>query len=76
MNKETVRFLPHVDLLFATCCTSLSVKEATTRMNAEVPTGTKSKWVLAKKKELPKAIKKNPWPCDDNPKWKHMYFIC
>jgi len=80
MSKKKVNqehFIPHFDLLFATCCTSLSVEEATERMNNTSPTGIKSRWQLASKNELPEGFEEdNPWPCNDNPEWKHMYFIC
>ena len=73
-NQE--QFIPHFSLLFATCCTSLSIEEATERMNNTSPTGIKSCWALASKSELPEGLDSNPWPCNDNPEWQHMYFIC
>jgi len=75
-NTNEEHFLPNFSILFATCCTDLSVEDATQRMNSTQPTGIKSRWQLAKKADLPEYLKKNPWPCDDNPNWKHMYFVC
>ena len=81
MKKQTKgngeHFVPNFSLLFATCCTNLSVEDATKRMNSTHPTGIKSRWKLAGRAELPKILKgKNPWPCNDRPDWKHMYFVC
>lgn len=74
---EEEHFVPRFSLLFATCCTNLSVKEATDKMNRTSPTGISSKWKLADKSELPEGFEgDNPWDCNDNPKYKHMYFVC
>ncbi len=80
MKKKTEskeRFIPHVSLLFATCCTSLSIEDATNKMNQVSPTGTKSRWQLAGKDSLPEMWGDcNPCPCSDNPEWKHLFYIC
>lgn len=69
-------FQPRFDLLFATCCTNLSVEEATQRMNEVHPAGTKRGWKLADEEDWPECLTENPWACPDNQEHKHMYFTC
>ena len=78
VNKlPMIHFRPQYSLLFATCCTNLSIEEATKRMNIEGPTGIRNQWTLAEKEELPEGFEgTNPWVCNENTNWKHMYFIC
>ncbi len=60
---------------FASVCTSLPVSEATDRLNAEYPTGIKSRWELAR--EDFRTGESNPCPCSRSPAThKHYLFEC
>lgn len=64
-----------VGLVYASVCTSLSLQEATDRLNTEHPTGIKTEWMLHDASFA--SGKDNPCPCDRSPKTHmHMLFSC
>jgi hypothetical protein len=63
-----------VGLVFASVCTSLSIEDATRRLNAESPTGV-GDWMLHDGDF--RTGESNPCPCDKAPEThKHMLFSC
>lgn len=64
-----------VGICCASVCTSLSVEEATEKLNSEYPTGIQSKWQFANEPFSTGAP--NPSPCHDYPEThKHYLFMC
>ena len=60
----------------ASVCTSLSLAEATRRLNQERPTGIESQWRKSKDKTF-RTGQPNPCPCENNPSThKHYLFNC
>lgn len=65
-----------IGLCSASVCTSLSIEEATKRLNIDQPTGIKSQWV-ADLSETFKTGEKNGCNCEQNPKThRHFLFHC
>ena len=63
-------------LVNASVCSSLPVDVVCERLNAEHPTGIKSRWVLADDKQF-RDGKPMPCPCEQNPgTHKHYLFHC
>lgn len=59
----------------ASVCTSLSVKEATRRINLVNPTGISSRWKPSK--ESFRTGESNPCQCEEYPKThRHILFVC
>lgn len=64
-----------VGLVYASACTSLSLAEATRRMNAEHPTGIESRWTVASEDFA--SGDQNGRPCDQRPDThRHLLFSC
>lgn len=64
-----------VGVVHASVCTSLSVTEATERLNTEYPTGISSDWKLSD--EAFASGETNPCACHDFPQThKHYLFVC
>jgi hypothetical protein len=63
-----------VGLCYASVCTSLSLEEATQRLNAEHPTGLEHGWKLAA--EAFRTGERNPCPCPDYAEHWHFLFSC
>lgn len=65
-----------VGICCASVCTSLSLREAMRRLNAEHPTGITSKW-RPSADETFRGGQKNPCPCDMHPAThRHYLFNC
>lgn len=65
-----------VGLVAASVCTSLSLEEATERLNSEHPTGISSHWQPSKDERFHTG-QPNPCPCQQNPDThKHYLFNC
>ncbi|MCU1492208.1 MAG: hypothetical protein JWM85_3613 [Acidimicrobiaceae bacterium] len=64
-----------VGLVCASVCTSLSLEEATERLNKECPTGIRSQWQPAEDKTF-SGGQPNPCDCKDHPGNKHYLFNC
>ncbi len=65
-----------VGICSASVCTSLSVKEATEKLNLEHPTGIVSDWHLSEDENFASGDT-NPFPCKDDPEThKHYLFNC
>ena len=61
--------------LYASCCTNLSVEEATRLLNAEHPTGIFSPWKLLADPTF-SGGEPNPSPCERYSGCKHYLFSC
>lgn len=77
-EKKPAEFMPYsVGLVAASVCTSLSLKEATRRLNMLHPTGIDSQWRKSKDKTFKDGITANGASCPDYPKThKHYLFNC
>ncbi len=63
-------------LCYVSVCTSLSVPEATKRLNQEAPTGIESAWALSEDKTF-SGGEPNSCICPDHPEThKHYLFNC
>jgi len=65
-----------VGAVAASVCTSLSVEDATVRLNEQHPTGISSKWSLSEDKYFADKIHENGCQCPDYPENKHYLFTC
>lgn len=75
MNKLPDFDAYSVGLIYASVCTSLSLEEATRRLNAEQPTGVQSQWKLATEDFA--SGEKNGCTCDQAPEThRHLLFTC
>lgn len=63
-------------IVHASVCTSLSVEEATKRLNEQYPTGIQSQWELSKNEHFSCGEHKNGCDCPDHPDNKHYLFSC
>jgi hypothetical protein len=62
-------------LVTTSVCTSLSRKDATARLNREMPTGISSRWVISTDKTFATG-EKHPHQCATFPAHKHYLFNC
>jgi hypothetical protein len=62
-------------LVCASVCTSLSVRDATLRLNREVPTGIASRWAKSRDKTFATG-ETNPHACTEHPGHRHLLFNC
>lgn len=60
-------------IVHATVCTSLPIRKATDRLNAELPTGIASRWAKAKGAEFAKV---QGMKCAELPGHRHYLFNC
>jgi len=73
--KHDFYILGSPGLVCTSVCTSLSVKEATARLNMEVPTGISSRWAKSKDKTFATG-EPNPHRCETYSDHKHYLFNC
>jgi len=64
-----------VGLVSASVCTRLPLKEATSKLNSQEPTGIPNGWRPSKDKEFATG-QPNPCECNRDPRNKHYLFNC
>ena len=74
-TPETDFYILATGLVATSVCTSLSRKEATARLNREVPTGISSRWVISRDKTFHTG-EPNPHTCETFSTHKHYLFNC
>lgn len=62
-------------LCYVSVCTSLTVEEATARVNLEEPTGIASPWVMSTAPTF-SGGEPMPLPCSRHPGNWHLLFVC
>ncbi len=64
-----------VGIVAASVCTDLSDEKATARLNAEHPTGIRSRWAISDAPTFATG-QSNPCPCEHDSSRRHILFSC